>query len=398
MDDRACQEFVRPLISGVMAIDQPVSHEDKPTGPFARGQLNTPELLEEFEKKVRLPLFRSSRVYALTGLIGSLIFIWADYHYLNEQFTYLAMVRGLLVAVCLVMLYISHYTSMRVSFLLNSFGLCLFNALIVYFGIVAANTGNAGTDIYQQGTILIILYACTLYQAPVKYTMVLCGFCWLSYVVGISVFTDTRFEILLNNALVFGMAGVLGIMAVMQRERYVIDNFLQKKQLKKQQARASQQALTDALTQLPNRYSLMRELEAYQGQVPVNMLVMMLDVDNFKQLNDTLGHNIGDQALKAISEKLALVNKEEQGFLARYGGEEFIMFMEGLSSTRIQHITKRILTEINTMKVEGLPAITLSIGAYITKGEDNSIGECIELADHALLEAKQLGKNRVHFH
>lgn len=381
-----------------MAIDQPTSHQEKGPNPSVRGKLNTPELLQEFEQKVRLPLFLSSRIYALTGLMGSLIFIWADYHYLNEEFTHLALVRGLLVAVCLVMLYISHYTTMRISFLLNSFGLCLFNALIVYFGIVAANTGNPGTDIYQQGTILIILYACTLYQAPVKYTIVLCGFCWLSYVVGISFFTDTRYEILLNNALVFGMAGVLGIMAVMQRERYIIDNFLQARQLKKQQAHASHQALTDALTRLPNRYALMRELEAYQGKVPVNMLVMMLDVDNFKRLNDTLGHKMGDIALKTISEKLALVNKEEQGFLARYGGEEFIMFMEGLSSTRIHSITKRILTEVNTIKVEGLPNITLSIGAYITQPQDSVMSECIEQADHALLEAKKSGKNCVHFH
>ena len=379
-------------------MEQLASHEDKKTVPSKGGKLDTPELQQEFELKVRLPLFLSSRIYALTGLIGSLIFIWADYHYLNEEFTHLVLVRGLLVAVCLVMLYISHYTTMRMSFLLNSFGLCLFNALIVYFGIVAANTGNPGTDIYQQGTILIILYACTLYQAPVKYTMVLCGFCWLSYVVGISVFTDTRFEILLNNALVFAMASVLGIMAVMQRERYIVDNFLQARQLKKQQASASQQALTDALTQLPNRYALMRELETYQGQVPMNMLVMMLDVDNFKRLNDSLGHKTGDMALKAISETLALVNKEEQGFLARYGGEEFIMFMEGLSSTRIHSITKRILMDISSMKVEGLPNITLSIGAYITQNQDNSISECIEQADHALLQAKQLGKNRVHFH
>ncbi len=216
--------------------------------------------------------------------------------------------------------------------------------------------------------------------------------------VGISFFTDTRYEILLNNALVFGMAGVLGIMAVMQRERYIIDNFLQARQLKKQQAHASHQALTDALTRLPNRYALMRELEAYQGKVPVNMLVMMLDVDNFKRLNDTLGHKMGDIALKTISEKLALVNKEEQGFLARYGGEEFIMFMEGLSSTRIHSITKRILTEVNTIKVEGLPNITLSIGAYITQPQDSVMSECIEQADHALLEAKKSGKNCVHFH
>ena len=379
-------------------MEQPASHEDKSAVPPERGKLDTPELQQEFELKVRLPLFLSSRIYALTGLIGSLIFIWADYHYLNDEFAHLVLLRGLLVAVCLVMLYVSHYTTMRMSFLLNSFGLCLFNALIVYFGIVAANTGNPGTDIYQQGTILVIIYACTLYQAPVKYTMVLCGFCWLSYVMGISIFTDTRFEILLNNALVFGMASVLGIMAVMQRERYIIDNFLQTKQLKKQQASARQQALTDALTQLPNRYALMRELETYQGQVPINMLVMMLDVDNFKRLNDTLGHKTGDMALKAISETLALVNKEEQGFLARYGGEEFIMFMEGLSSTRIHSITKRILTDISSMKIEGLPNITLSIGAYITQGQDNSISECIEQADHALLQAKQLGKNCVHFH
>ena len=355
------------------------------------------ELLQEFEQKVRLPLFRNSRIYALIGLIGSLIFIWADYHYLNEQFIYLASVRVLLVTVCLIMLYFSHYTSLKVSFLLNSFGLCLFNVLIVYFGIVAANTGSVGNDMYQQGTILIILYACTLYQAPTKYTLVLCLFCWLSYVVGIAAFTDTHFTVLLNNALVFGMAGALGMMAVMQRERYMVDNFLQARQLKKQQASARQQALTDALTGLPNRYALMRELEAYQGKVPVNMLVMMLDVDNFKRLNDSLGHKMGDIALKGIADKLFLLSKEEQGFLARYGGEEFIMFMEDLSSTRIDSITKRILSEISGMSLTDLPNITLSIGAYITQSQDKSIGECIEKADHALLKAKKSGKNRVHF-
>lgn len=350
------------------------------------------ELKEEFNRKVRSPQLRSSRTYSLIGLFLSLVFLFSDYYLLGDQFGHVLVVRVVALLVFLAILYVSHHTNLKVAFFCIGVVLCLFNGIIVYIGIVAA---DFGLYTYQSGTILIIIYTCTLMQAPLFTSIAIGLVSWLTYVIGHGVFSATDAGVIVNNAFVFASALLLGVMSVIQREEYLEGNFMQAHELIIKKNTARKQALTDALTGLPNRYALMKKLERFKGEVPQKMFVMMIDVDNFKKLNDEYGHNIGDLALKLIAEKLMQIVADEEGFVARYGGEEFIIFIEHTKKDYPKKIGQRIVNQVAQISHAELPPMTISIGGYVTKKEESSIGECIVIADQALLKAKEQGKNRI---
>lgn len=351
------------------------------------------ELRSEFNHEVRTPQLRSSRIYSLVGVFLSLIFLFSDYFLLGDQFTHVLIVRIVALLIFLAILYVSQHTKLNTAFFCIGTVLCLFNAVIVYIGIVAA---DFGLDTYQSGTILIIIYTFTLMQAPLSTSVTIGIISWLTYVLGHSLYSSTDVGVIINNAFVFGSALLLGVMSVIQREEYLEGNFMQAHELIIKKNTARKQALTDALTGLPNRYALLKKLEQFKGEVPEKMFVMMLDVDNFKKLNDQYGHNVGDIALQLIANKLLSIVTEEEGFVARYGGEEFIIFIENTKKSYPQKISHHILKEVAGIKANELPPVTISIGGYITKAKESSIGECIVIADQALLQAKQSGKNQVH--
>lgn len=350
------------------------------------------ELKDEFNRDVRSPQLRSSRIYSLVGVLLSLAFLFSDYFLLGDQFTHVLFVRVVALVVFLAILYVSQYTTLGIAFTCIGTVLCLFNAVIVYIGIVAA---DFGLDTYQSGTILIIIYTCTLMQAPLFTSVIIGIISWLTYVLGHSLYSSTDAAVIVNNAFVFASAFLLGVMSVIQREKYLEGNFMQANELIIKKNTARKQALTDALTGLPNRYALLKRLEAFKGKVPEKMFIMMVDVDNFKKLNDQYGHHIGDIALQHIADKLFEVVSKEEGFIARYGGEEFIIFIENTKKASPKKIGQRILTAVADIKADELPSITISIGGYVTQKEESSIGECIVIADQALLQAKAQGKNRV---
>jgi diguanylate cyclase len=163
--------------------------------------------------------------------------------------------------------------------------------------------------------------------------------------------------------------------------------------------RASAQARHDPLTGALNRKGLDEAIErevsnARRKKRPVCMA--LLDIDNFKKINDSLGHNVGDAALA----HLAAVAREclrPQDTLARYGGEEFVVLMPdttldpGIEAmTRLQReLSKRIFLE-----GEAKILITFSAGVAELATEETGM-EAIKRADQAMFLAKRAGKNRV---
>ena len=349
------------------------------------------ELRDQFNREVRMPQLRNSRYYSLIGISLPLVFLFSDYYLLGNQFNHVLTVRIVALVLFLGLLYISQHAELNIAFFCIGTVLCLFNGVIVYIGIVAA---DFGLDTYQSGTILIIIYTFTLMQAPLFTSLVIGIISWLTYVLGHSLFASTDIGVIINNAFVFGSALLLGVMSVVQREEYLEGNFMQAHELIIKKNTARKQALTDALTGLPNRYALLKKLEQFKGEVPQKMLVMMVDVDNFKKLNDQFGHNIGDIALQQIASTLLHIIHKEEGFVARYGGEEFIIFIEHANKAYPQKISRLMLTAIESIQAHELPPMTVSIGGYITEKDESSIGECIVIADQALLQAKEKGKNQ----
>ncbi|WP_298011342.1 diguanylate cyclase [uncultured Aquabacterium sp.] len=160
----------------------------------------------------------------------------------------------------------------------------------------------------------------------------------------------------------------------------------------------SAEAATDPLTQVANRRGLEKAFEAERSRVDRSntaLVVALLDVDNFKKLNDQLGHNTGDEALRFLARRVSECLRPVD-VVARYGGEEFVVMLpdtsleEGQAAlTRLQRTLSAEFFTHDDKKV----FITFSAGATLYRAGE-SMEAALERADLALYEAKQSGKNR----
>ena len=165
-------------------------------------------------------------------------------------------------------------------------------------------------------------------------------------------------------------------------------------------ARLAHQAQTDALTGLANRRTLDERLDEEvdrAARLSSNLSLVIADIDNFKQINDTYGHQTGDAILAAFSRVLSETVREID-LPARYGGEEFAIVLPGTQLTGARLLSEKIRRAVADVSVDGPEGervgVTASFGAaaYPTH---SSVAALVRAADEALYEAKQTGKNRV---
>jgi diguanylate cyclase (GGDEF)-like protein len=126
--------------------------------------------------------------------------------------------------------------------------------------------------------------------------------------------------------------------------------------------------------------------------------VLMLDIDHFKQLNDTYGHEAGDVVLREVAGVMRQAVRSEDT-ICRYGGEEFVAILPELSVddalTRAESIRHQVSELRLYYRGEALREITISIGLAVYPQNGESLDQLLSLADRALYEAKHLGRNRV---
>ncbi len=167
------------------------------------------------------------------------------------------------------------------------------------------------------------------------------------------------------------------------------------------QAQLYDRATRDELTRIPNRKFLFDRLAedmAYGQRHGAPVTLMMLDVDHFKAVNDTFGHQAGDYVLARLSSVIASTVRSEDLF-ARYGGEEFVLVLRECPAEKGMVMAERIrrLVETTRFSFNGHAiGVTISIGvAYCTGRQCPSADRLIAQADRFLYEAKQRGRNRV---
>ena len=174
-----------------------------------------------------------------------------------------------------------------------------------------------------------------------------------------------------------------------------------------QNEQLKRQALHDHLTQCYNRralFSLLGEMEL-SGSDDWPLGFLMIDIDNFKRINDNYGHAAGDAVLQNVAELLRSA-VGETGYLARYGGDEFCVLLPRTSreQTAAMGETLRRAIECSPQRVtmpDDLSVlddlnVTLSIGAICAENRETTIDQILTAADAAMYQAKQAGKNRVH--
>jgi len=166
-------------------------------------------------------------------------------------------------------------------------------------------------------------------------------------------------------------------------------------------------ALYDHLTDLPNRRLLLDRLNhAFASSLRSNRegAVLFIDVENFKEVNDTLGHNIGDLLIQQIAKRLESCMREADT-IARLGGHEFVVVLEALSEQRIEAakqvsiVGERILTALNPLYQLDTHEYcgTFSIGAVLFYDHKQSAEELLKRADIALFRSKNAGRNKLTF-
>jgi len=159
-------------------------------------------------------------------------------------------------------------------------------------------------------------------------------------------------------------------------------------------------SLRDGLTGLFNRRFLEEYIEQEQAQIQrdaMNYDIMMIDIDYFKLVNDTYGHDVGDTVIKALSDILKSSIREAD-MAIRYGGEEFLILLRHTTPEATMKIASNIHTSFRERKFNiGSETIekTLSIGIARLPQDADSIWKVIKYADTALYEAKHSGRNRI---
>jgi diguanylate cyclase (GGDEF)-like protein len=171
-------------------------------------------------------------------------------------------------------------------------------------------------------------------------------------------------------------------------------------------AESEEQALTDSLTGLYNyrffQQHLQRELSrASRSKTPLSLII--LDIDNFKAVNDSYGHAVGNQVLQHLARLLERTTRKAN-VLVRYGGEEFCIVVPEGDLETARAIAERVCAEIRSTPLgetqEGVPAIRITVSAGVTtyvpdSGEADNAFSLFKKADDNLITAKKSGKDRV---
>jgi len=124
-----------------------------------------------------------------------------------------------------------------------------------------------------------------------------------------------------------------------------------------------------------------------------NLSFLLFDIDDFKGINDTHGHNIGDVALRKVS-SILIKNTREVDLVSRYGGEEFLLCLTNTKLQEAYNLSERIRKEITRIKINNLNInISVSIGCIEFK-KNESLDVAINRADKLLYQAKEAGKNQ----
>lgn len=155
-------------------------------------------------------------------------------------------------------------------------------------------------------------------------------------------------------------------------------------------------ALHDALTGLPNRSNFTHQISACI-QIGKPFTLLFIDIDGFKPINDNFGHDVGDQVLVAIAQRMR-GTVASGDFIARLGGDEFVVLLKEVdSSSAVEQVGLRILEKIGApMNCSGNKCdVGASIGAALYPSNGLREDEILNAADNAMYQAKRSGKNRI---
>ncbi|WP_226037968.1 sensor domain-containing diguanylate cyclase [Aquibacillus saliphilus] len=168
------------------------------------------------------------------------------------------------------------------------------------------------------------------------------------------------------------------------------------------QSKIHHMAYHDPLTGLPNRYMLNEYFHKALARYNRNnkeFAVIFLDLDNFKFINDTMGHDVGDYVLKQVAVRL-LKSVRDGDVVTRRGGDEFLILLDGIDESQVKEVAERILSSFTVPFILGEKECftSSSIGISIAPIDGQDLETLTKCADKAMYLAKKQGKNNYQFH
>lgn len=161
-------------------------------------------------------------------------------------------------------------------------------------------------------------------------------------------------------------------------------------------------ALTDPMTKLYNRRyfnNISKHFFALAKREKQNLSIIMLDIDKFKNINDTYGHQVGDEVILSLA-NILIQNQRKSDIACRYGGEEFVMLLPNTPKQKAKFLAENIRKKINSNSIKLGSAKELKFSVSIGVSEvdfynETDIEQALKRADDALYKAKEGGRNRV---
>jgi diguanylate cyclase (GGDEF)-like protein len=218
---------------------------------------------------------------------------------------------------------------------------------------------------------------------------------WFAYV-GFGVVGGIADMNVVYNALVLLLGNAVCARVAYRLEMEIRHHFLESRMLSEAVAR-------DGLTGIFNRRRFDEQLDVVWQQAQrdgVILAMLLVDIDFFKRYNDRHGHQAGDECLRSVAKALARAARRPLDFVARYGGEEFAIILYDPSRQYLQEIATRIHTNVAALGIPHAdssvaPAVTVSAGiAFVAPTLERSTQGFVQLADEALYQAKNDGRNR----
>ncbi len=290
--------------------------------------------------------------------------------------------------------------------------LCCAAILLLHHG-----TGPGAFAAAEPSMLVLLLAMNTLLRPDFLVAILGTSCCWTMYVLWVlpnGLFPLSQRLSAVGEVFWFGALSLLANYALSRETRFSwllqMRGRIQRQMLAEANRELLNQSLHDHLTGIPNRAAYEKRLpelweQAIQGSESI--AAVMVDVDHFKQLNDSFGHLYGDRVLQRIANLLEQGMRAEMDFVARYGGEEFVILLPGSTLESGVQVAERIRVLV---EVAGSPAVsrgeaplppdvkwsTVSCGvAAITPTAKDDARTLIDAADAALYLAKQSGRNRV---
>lgn len=166
--------------------------------------------------------------------------------------------------------------------------------------------------------------------------------------------------------------------------------------LEKEKANLLKLSSTDHLTGLSNRHHFETVFAEYSpaARGKTTDALILIDIDNFKKINDTYGHVLGDTVLKSVA---ACIKKHSRisDITVRWGGDELIVYAPRTSLKQASQLAEKMRKQIHLLEISQIETITISAGVAVMQAGD-TLSHLLQRADHALYEAKQAGRNNVY--